>query len=119
MPLAATAHRLIPGFRATGIAPLLHMFTQGQSVVCIDDTFPDWVESLYVALPTKGTTYTIRDISPWQNLELDPEVAVTLQELHNPIGKGGLERAFNAERFEPIDLDAAARSDRQEPGQQS
>ena len=79
------------------------MLQQGQKVSCIDDKFPLGIEEMYVALPKEGETYTIRDITPGQGFDLQPEIAVTLVELHNPMGKGGLERSFNAERFAPLE----------------
>ena len=79
------------------------MLQQGQKVSCIDGKFPLGIEEMYVALPKEGETYTIRDIAPGQGFDLQPEVAVTLVELHNPIGAGGLERSFNAERFAPLE----------------
>ena len=90
------------------------MFQQGQAVVCIDGEFPAGIESMYTALPIEGGSYTIRDIAPGQTFRSEPEIAVTLQELSNPIGEGGLERAFSAERFEPLEeiiLDRTAESD--------
>ncbi len=81
------------------------MLQQGQKVACIDGKFPLGIEEYYVALPKEGETYTIRDIAPGQGFNLQPEVAVTLVELHNPLGKGGLERSFNAERFAPLEED--------------
>ena len=81
------------------------MLQQGQKVACIDGKFPLGIEELYVALPKEGETYTIRDIAPGQGFDLQPEVAVTLVEIHNPIGAGGLERSFNAERFAPLEED--------------
>ena len=79
------------------------MLQQGQKVACIDGNFPLGIEEMYVALPKEGETYTIRDITPGQGFDLQPEIAVTLVELHNPKGKGGLERSFNAERFAPLE----------------
>ena len=79
------------------------MLQQGQKVSCIDGKFPIGIEKLYVALPKEGETYTIRDIAPGQGFDLQPEVAVTLVEIHNPVGAGGLERSFNAERFAPLE----------------
>lgn len=79
------------------------MFSTGQKVVCIDDKFSPWVHDLYVALPTKGETYTVRDIAPGQDIHQNPEVVLTLREFHNPCGEGGLERGFIADRFRVAD----------------
>ncbi|MEM7386824.1 MAG: hypothetical protein AAF514_17945 [Verrucomicrobiota bacterium] len=81
------------------------MFQSGQKVTCINGQFPLGIEEWYVALPKEGETYTIRDIAPGINFREEPEVAVTLVELRNPLGKGGLERSFNAERFAPLETD--------------
>jgi hypothetical protein len=80
------------------------MFMQGQSVVCIDGEFGAAVRQFYHELPTKGVTYTVRDVCPGQSMDGEPECAVTLVELVNPTqGKSNIERAFNAERFAPLE----------------
>ena len=35
---------------------------QGQKVVCINDTFADFIRVIYTQLPVKGTTFTIREV---------------------------------------------------------
>jgi hypothetical protein len=37
-------------------------FQTGQRVVCINDDFPPIIHQLYHQLPTKGVTYTVREI---------------------------------------------------------
>ena len=35
---------------------------KGQKVVCIDATVSEFVRAIYAQLPTKGKTYTIREV---------------------------------------------------------
>ena len=39
------------------------MFHTGQKVVCINDQFEPWVYDLYLSLPKKDSTYTVRAMS--------------------------------------------------------
>ncbi len=100
------------------------MFIQGQRVACIDDDFPKWVLECYTALPVKGGIYTVRDICPGIGHDNQtPEIAITVHELVNPTqGKSNIERAFNAERFAPleeIEVGTAAEADYQaQPGEE-
>lgn len=82
------------------------MFSPGQKVVCIDDTFaiPMEIAFRYVAFPRKGKTYTVRNIVP----VIAPnggegEVTVYLTEITNPVNKHGIEPGYNAERFAPVE----------------
>lgn len=82
------------------------MYTQGQKVVCCDDEFAAAVKSLYTELPKKDATYTVRDVRPGIALDNKThEVAVLLEELNNPLDSAKVpqERAFNIERFAPLD----------------
>jgi hypothetical protein len=82
------------------------MYSVGQQVVCINDSFSDAVRALYKALPVKDTAYTIRDVLPGIALDNKThEVACLLVELVNPLdtAKVPQERAFNIERFAPLD----------------
>lgn len=82
------------------------MFMPGTKVVCIDDTFSDAVKALYTELPKKDSTYTVRDVRPGIALDNQThEVAVLLEELTNPPNTAKIpqERAFNIERFVPLD----------------
>jgi len=77
----------------------------GQKVVCIDDTFPEWIGKFYNALPVKDTVYIVRTVSLGVNWQGEPgEVAITLNGLINPCSTKAphAERAFNAERFRPL-----------------
>ena len=93
----------------------------GQKVVCVDDVFPAWAHQLYAALPVKGVTYTIREVSPGRGLlvvfgpdgkpvpggagEQAPEVRVLVVELVNPPDPLCKERelGFRSDRFAPIE----------------
>ena len=35
---------------------------KGQKVVCVNDTFTATIRALYLQLPVKGDTYTIREV---------------------------------------------------------
>lgn len=85
----------------------------GQKVVCIDDTFPLGIEKFYVALPKKGVTYVIRDVTLGVNLQgQEGEIAITLVGLHNPKSATPPfpERGFKAERFRPLEDDRLSES---------
>lgn len=87
--------------------------TTGSKVVCINDSFPGPLRKLYVALPVKGETYTIRSVYPARGIAFpstpgaaDGEIGVLLKELINPPdprSKYGLELGFKAERFREIE----------------
>lgn len=83
------------------------MYTQGQKIVCVDDSFTDAAKILYTELPKKDATYTVRDVRPGISLAdgKTNEVAVLLEELSNPLNSAKIpqERAFNIERFAPLD----------------
>ena len=82
------------------------MFLPGQAVVCVDDSVPLGIQSLYNQLPKKGNTYHIRDLVPGCDFNATPgEMAVYLTELRNPTNKVGIERGFKAERFVPLETD--------------
>lgn len=91
---------------------------EGQKVVCINDSFPDWAKAMYNQLPEKDKTYTIRKVSMGVSpVVVDPsskgstpvfhgthEVSLLLVELNNPIHETSKqEMGFMAERFKPID----------------
>lgn len=87
------------------------MFVNGQKVVCVNDTFQDWVFALYNQLPIKGNVYTIRSSSVSRTDPKDTgmnslEVSVLLEEIKNPIDphfKGGKqELAFKQDRFRAL-----------------
>jgi hypothetical protein len=77
----------------------------GDKVVCIDAKFPLGIEKYYVALPTEGTVYVVRDMIDGGTWTGEPEVAVYLIGLHNPKSDKPpyFERGFSAKRFRPLD----------------
>ncbi len=93
----------------------------GQKVVCIDDKFPAWVHEIYLALPVKGVTYTIREVAPGRGIfvvigedgkpvrdaggDRQPEIQILLAELHNPEDPQcpGREIGFRSDRFAPLE----------------
>ena len=101
----------------------------GQKVVCIDDVFPAWAHEIYAALPVKGATYTVREVSPGRGLfavfgpdgkpvpgeagERAPEIRVLVVELVNPPDPLCAERelGFRSDRFAPIEEAEAEESE--------
>lgn len=83
------------------------MYSIGQKVVCVDAEFGDNAKALYTELPVQDATYTVRNVLPGINLAdgKTHEVAVLLVELTNPLNSAVVpqERAFNIERFAPLD----------------
>jgi len=92
----------------------------GKKVVCVDDVFPRAVVALYQQLPSKGTQYTVREvtlgrekIAVIKNGEIvrngssdqGNTVRLLLVELRNPPDPlhPAAELGFNAERFREID----------------
>ncbi|MFH1500262.1 MAG: hypothetical protein ABII82_20850 [Verrucomicrobiota bacterium] len=83
---------------------------KGQKVVCINDTFPDFVRAIYKQLPTKGVTYVIREVFLGREKVVKggdtATVGLLLQELHNPpdpFHQGQQELGFSSERFAPLE----------------
>jgi hypothetical protein len=83
------------------------MYSIGQKVVCIDAEFCANAKALYTDLPVQDATYTVRDVRPGISLAdgKTNEIAVLLEELSNPLNTAKVpqERAFNIERFAPLD----------------
>lgn len=81
------------------------MFLNGQKVVCIDDKFPLGIEKFYTAMPTEGTTYTIRGMAPAINFQGEDDLAVYLVGLQNPCSEVAphRERGFKPERFRELE----------------
>src|SRR6478672_2181975 len=65
------------------------MFTKGQRVVCINDTFPPAIAKMYAQLPVKGNTYRVRDVYLGQESPKAKEATcgITVYELRNPPDK--------------------------------
>ena len=83
---------------------------QGQKVVCINDTFADFIRAIYAQLPVKGTAYTIREVFLGREKVLhggdSATVGLLLEELHNPpdpFHAGQQELGFSSERFAPLE----------------
>ena len=81
------------------------MFTKGQRVVCINDTFPPAIAKMYAQLPVKGNTYRVRDVYLGQESPKakDATCGITLYEIRNPPDARLREIGFNSERFAPLD----------------
>ncbi len=80
--------------------------TTGSRVVCVDDEFPLEASKHYICFPKAGVVYTIRNVELGCNWQGEPgEVAVLLREIVNPKSSKApfRERAFNAERFRPLE----------------
>ena len=83
---------------------------KGQKVVCIDATFSEFVRAIYTQLPTKGKTYTIREVFLGREKVVNggesATVGLLLLELHNPpdpFHAGRQELGFSSERFAPLE----------------
>lgn len=83
--------------------------TKGQRVVCIDDTFNQFVKAVYRQLPEKGSTYTIREVFLGRERIVkggdSATVGLLLRELVNPpdpFHAGKEELGFSSERFAPL-----------------
>lgn len=83
---------------------------KGQKVVCINDTFNDFVKAVYKQLPVKGTTYTIREVFLGREKIVkggdSATVGLLLNELLNPpdpFHVGKQELGFSSERFAPLE----------------
>jgi hypothetical protein len=83
---------------------------KGQKVVCINDTFNEFVKAVYKQLPVKGDTYTIREVFLGREKIVkggdSATVGLLLQELTNPpdpFHVGTQELGFSSERFAPLE----------------
>jgi hypothetical protein len=81
------------------------MFTKGQRVVCINDTFPPEIAKMYAQLPVKGNAYRVREVYLGQESPKakDATCGITLYELRNPPDARLREIGFNSERFAPLE----------------
>ena len=61
---------------------------KGQKVVCINDSFPQFVRAIYKDLPVKGNVYTIREVFLGREKIVkggdSATVGLLLEELRNP-----------------------------------
>ncbi len=83
---------------------------KGQRVTCTNDTFIDVVRSIYEQLPTKGDTYTIRNVFLGREKIVragdSATVGLLLEEIHNPsdpFHADAQELGFSSERFAPLE----------------
>ena len=83
---------------------------KGQKVVCTNDVFSAAVVSIYEQLPSKGDTYTVRDVFLGREKIVragdSATVGVLLNELHNPsdpFHADSQELGFSSERFAPLE----------------
>ena len=83
---------------------------KGQKVVCINDTFNDFIRAIYLQLPVKGVTYTIREVFLGREKIVkggeSATVGILLKELVNPpdpFHAAQQELGFTSERFAPIE----------------
>jgi hypothetical protein len=94
----------------------------GSKVVCVNDTFEQWVHELYEQLPIKDHTYTVRAVSlgreKFAMVNKDGQIVkngigdkyggtvrILLEEIKNgedPMCKGQ-EKGFSAERFRELE----------------
>lgn len=83
---------------------------KGQKVVCINDSFSEFIRAIYLQLPVKGKTYVIREVFLGREKIVkggdSATVGLLLQELHNPpdpFHAGQQELGFSSERFAPLE----------------
>jgi hypothetical protein len=83
---------------------------KGQKVVCINDTFSDFIRAIYKQLPVKSDTYTIREVFLGREKIVkggdSATVGLLLEELVNPpdpFHQGQQELGFSSERFAPLE----------------
>ena len=83
---------------------------KGQKVICINDTFPEFVRAIYKQLPVKGKIYTVREVFLGREKIVKggdtATVGLLLEELHNPpdpFHQGQQELGFSSERFAPME----------------
>ena len=83
---------------------------KGQRVVCINDSFADFIKAIYAQLPVKGKTYTIREVFLGREKVVrggdSATVGLLLEELVNPpdpFHAGKQELGFSSERFAPLE----------------
>ena len=83
---------------------------KGQKVVCINDSFSQFVQAIYKELPVKNRTYTIREVFVGREKIVKSNdhatVGLLLEELNNPedpFHAGKQELGFSSERFAPLE----------------
>lgn len=83
---------------------------KGQKVVCINDSFNEFIRAVYRQLPVKGVTYTIREVFLGREKIVKggdtATVGLLLEEIVNPpdpFHQGQQELGFTSERFAPLE----------------
>jgi len=83
---------------------------KGQKVVCINDAFKEFIRAIYLQLPVKGKTYTIREVFLGREKIVkggeSATVGILLKELVNPpdpFHAAQQELGFSSERFAPLE----------------
>jgi hypothetical protein len=96
--------------RKVHIGGFLPAMVKGQKVVCINDTFGEFIRAIYLRLPVKGKTYTIREVYLGREKIVKggetATVGILLAELVNPpdpFHAGKQELGFASERFAPLE----------------
>ena len=86
------------------------IMVKGQKVVCINDRFGEFIRAIYLQLPVKGKTYTIREVFLGREKIVKATgtatVGILLAELVNPpdpFHAGQQELGFTSERFAPLE----------------
>lgn len=82
---------------------------KGQKVVCINDSFSEFIRALYRELPVKDNIYTVREVFLGREKIVrggdTATVGLLLEELTNPpdpFHQGEQELGFSSERFAPL-----------------
>lgn len=79
------------------------MFITNQKLICLNDDFPTELAKIYTAFPIKGNTYTCRGLCPAIDIKMREEIGVYLHEIINPRNSHGIELAYKADRFAPLE----------------
>lgn len=94
---------------------------KGQKVVCINDSFSEFIRAIYLQLPVKGKTYVIREVFLGREKIVkggdSATVGILLQELNNPpdpFHAGQQELGFSSERFAPLEEIPAEEAENEE-----
>jgi len=94
---------------------------KGQKVVCINDSFSQFVRAIYLQLPVKGKTYVVREVFLGREKLVkggdSATVGLLLEELRNPpdpFHAGQQELGFSSERFAPLQEQPAEQAEEEE-----
>ena len=79
------------------------MFDIGQKVICVNDSFEKEILQSFVAFPIKGRVYTVRDLVPAFDYDMNVTCAILLEELINPPNPKGVENGFSSDRFRTLE----------------